>query len=71
MRPITGEGLVIFKNSVKFLREVGKEMKRVTWPTPKELFKYTRTVLVTLIFITIFFALVDSGISYLVETFLA
>ncbi|QQK78579.1 preprotein translocase subunit SecE [Salicibibacter cibi] len=46
-------------------------MKRVTWPTPGELYKYTRTVLVTLIFVTIFFTLVDSGISYLVETFLA
>nr|WP_281392553.1 preprotein translocase subunit SecE [Salicibibacter cibi] len=61
----------MFKKSVKFLREVGIEMKRVTWPTPGELYKYTRTVLVTLIFVTIFFTLVDSGISYLVETFLA
>ncbi|MBB6451441.1 preprotein translocase subunit SecE [Geomicrobium halophilum] len=61
----------IFRSSWKFLREVGKEMKRVTWPTPRELFKYTRIVIVTVIFITIFFALVDAGLSYLFETFLA
>nr|WP_281241014.1 preprotein translocase subunit SecE [Natribacillus halophilus] len=61
----------MFKKSIQFLREVGQEMKRTTWPTPRELFRYTRIVILTLIFITIFFAIVDAGISFLVETFLA
>ncbi|MFC5713777.1 preprotein translocase subunit SecE [Thalassorhabdus alkalitolerans] len=58
------------KNTGKFLRDVGREMKRVTWPTRKELIKYTGVVLATVFFISIFFAVVDLGLSTLVRTFL-
>ncbi|SFM38281.1 MULTISPECIES: preprotein translocase subunit SecE [Salibacterium] len=58
------------KSPVKFLREVGKEMKRVTWPTRRELTKYTIVVLVTVVFFVIFFAVVDLGLSELVRIIL-
>ncbi|RKD67544.1 protein translocase subunit secE/sec61 gamma [Sinobaca qinghaiensis] len=58
------------KNPVKFLKEVGGEMKRVTWPTRKELTKYTIVVIITIIFFVIFFAIVDLGLSELVRIFL-
>ncbi|PSL41308.1 protein translocase subunit secE/sec61 gamma [Salsuginibacillus halophilus] len=58
------------KSPIKFLRDVGREMKRVTWPTRQELVKYTGVVLATVLFVTVFFALVDQGLSYLVRTFL-
>ncbi|WP_156942440.1 preprotein translocase subunit SecE [Alkalihalobacterium bogoriense] len=54
----------------KFFRGVGAEMKRVTWPTRKELTRYTLVVLGTVLFISVFFALVDTGISRLVRMIL-
>ncbi|MDA3128901.1 preprotein translocase subunit SecE [Aliibacillus thermotolerans] len=58
------------KNPVKFLRDVAKEMKRVSWPKRDELIKYTIVVILTVLFFTIFFALVDLGLSELVRIFL-
>ncbi|WP_240377840.1 preprotein translocase subunit SecE [Bacillus piscicola] len=58
------------KNPARFLRDVSKEMKRVTWPNRKELTKYTIVVIVTIIFFVIFFGLVDLGLSELVRIFL-
>ncbi|ALA52745.1 preprotein translocase subunit SecE [Shouchella clausii] len=55
------------KGPVTFLRNVGREMKRVTWPTKKELTRYTLVVLTTLIFMVAFFYLVDLGISTLLR----
>jgi preprotein translocase subunit SecE len=55
------------KNPVKFLKDVSTEMKRVTWPTRKELTKYTIVVSFTVIFIAIFFAIADYGIAALLN----
>lgn len=52
---------------IKFLMNVGKEMKKVTWPKGKELTRYTITVITTVIFFAIFFALIDSGITQLIR----
>lgn len=46
-----------------FFKGVAQEMKRVTWPTKKELIRYTLVVIGTVFFISIFFAVVDLGIS--------
>ncbi|WP_017729614.1 preprotein translocase subunit SecE [Halalkalibacterium ligniniphilum] len=54
----------------KFFRDVVQEMKRVSWPTRKELTRYTLVVLGTVLFITVFFAIVDFGISTLVRELL-
>ncbi|MFB4165661.1 preprotein translocase subunit SecE [Alteribacillus sp. JSM 102045] len=58
------------KNPARFLRDVGREMKRVTWPNRRELTKYTIVVIITIIFFVIFFAAVDSGLSELVRLLL-
>ncbi|SDI91220.1 MULTISPECIES: preprotein translocase subunit SecE [Alteribacillus] len=58
------------KNPARFLRDVGREMKRVTWPNRRELTKYTVVVIITIIFFVIFFAAVDSGLSELVRLLL-
>ncbi|MGG6432961.1 preprotein translocase subunit SecE [Anoxybacillus sp. D401a] len=52
---------------MKFFREVVREMKKVSWPKRKELVNYTITVLATVAFFTVFFAVVDLGISELVR----
>lgn len=51
----------------KFFREVVREMKKVSWPKRKELVNYTITVLATVAFFTVFFTVVDLGISELVR----
>ncbi|MDR7074808.1 preprotein translocase subunit SecE [Fictibacillus barbaricus] len=55
------------KSPAKFLSDVNKEMKRVSWPKRKELFRYTGVVLATVLVMAVFFWIVDLGISQLVE----
>ena len=38
-----------------FFREVGREMRKVSWPKRKELTSYTVTVLSTVVFFTALF----------------
>ncbi|WP_033827302.1 preprotein translocase subunit SecE [Bacillus andreraoultii] len=54
----------------KFFRNVTEEMRKVRWPHRKELTKYTITVITTLLFFTLFFTLVDLGITQIIELFL-
>jgi len=46
---------------VRFLREVIAELRKVIWPTRKQLVTYTAVVLVFVIFMVAFVALVDLG----------
>ncbi|MBO8178407.1 preprotein translocase subunit SecE [Aeribacillus pallidus] len=52
---------------VQFLRNVSTEMKKVSWPRKKELTRYTITVITTVLFLSVFFAIVDLGISELIN----
>lgn len=54
----------------KFLREVGAEMRKTSWPKGKELKKYTVVVVSTVIAMGIYFTVVDLGISKLLAWFL-
>ncbi|WP_082235785.1 preprotein translocase subunit SecE [Halobacillus massiliensis] len=51
----------------KFFKNVAREMRKVSWPSGRELYKYTITVLGTVVFVAVFFAVVDLGISQLLE----
>ncbi|SFA48565.1 protein translocase subunit secE/sec61 gamma [Parageobacillus thermantarcticus] len=52
---------------MNFFKEVAREMKKVSWPSRKELVNYTAVVLATVAFFTVFFAVVDLGISKLIR----
>jgi preprotein translocase subunit SecE len=52
---------------MNFFKEVAREMKKVSWPSRKELVNYTAIVLATVAFFTVFFAIVDLGISKLIR----
>ena len=54
----------------KFLREVGAEMRKTSWPKGKELTKYTIVVVSTVVVMGLFFTGVDLGISQLLSWFL-
>ncbi|MBB5181749.1 preprotein translocase subunit SecE [Planomicrobium koreense] len=58
-------------NIGSFFKNVVSEMRKVSWPKRKELTRYTIVVLSTVIFMALFFALIDSGISELFRWFLA
>lgn len=55
---------------LKFFRDVGREMRKVSWPKRKELTSYTVTVLATVAFFAVFFTVVDLGISKLIRIIL-
>ncbi|MGP7819258.1 preprotein translocase subunit SecE [Niallia sp. 01092] len=58
------------QRTVNFFREVGRELKKVSWPNRKELTNYTIIVIATVTFFAVFFALVDMGISELIRLIL-
>ncbi|ARI75413.1 preprotein translocase subunit SecE [Halobacillus mangrovi] len=51
----------------KFFKNVAREMRKVSWPKGRELTRYTITVLATVAFVAVFFAVVDLGISQVLE----
>ncbi|WP_163971929.1 preprotein translocase subunit SecE [Oceanobacillus halotolerans] len=54
---------------ITFLKNVSREMKKVSWPKGKELTSYTITVISTVAFVAVFFAVVDLGISQFLNVF--
>lgn len=50
-----------------FLKDVSREMKKVSWPKGPELVSYTITVVLTVAFVAVFFGVVDLGISQLLN----
>lgn len=51
----------------EFLKQVVAEMRKVSWPKQKELTRYTIVVLVTVMFMAVYFGVVDFGISKLMD----
>jgi preprotein translocase subunit SecE len=56
-----------FTSFFSFMASSWKELKKVKWPTRKELVSYTLIVMAVVIFVTIYFWLLDMGISELVR----
>lgn len=54
-----------------FFSNVVSEMRKVSWPKRKELTRYTIVVLTTVIFMALYFAVIDAGISEVFRWFLA
>lgn len=52
-----------FGSMFQFFRDSWSELKKVRWPTRKELTSYTIVVIVTVAFVTIYFSILDLGIS--------
>ncbi|HJV47588.1 MAG TPA: preprotein translocase subunit SecE [Bacillota bacterium] len=60
-----------FKKWPTFFRDVWSELKKVRWPNRKELTSYTFVVLATVTLIAVFFAVIDLGISQIMELILS
>ena len=57
-------------STVKFLKEVRAELKKVSWSTKEELIAATVVVLVGSAFLTIYIALIDIGLSRIMHSIL-
>ena len=53
-----------------FFRDTYDELRKVVWPTPEELYRYTVVVVVTVAAISIFIGIVDAVVSGAVQKFI-
>lgn len=53
------------RSPAKFFKDVISELKKVTWPTPKELLKYSGAVIAFIIVTAVIIGLMDEGLSWL------
>ncbi len=58
-----------FQKTAHFFRDSWLELKKVRWPNRKEMTSYTLIVLATVAFITVYFAIIDFGISEIIQVF--
>ncbi|MFD2672486.1 preprotein translocase subunit SecE [Marinicrinis sediminis] len=56
-----------FGSTFSFFSDSWSELKKVRWPKRKELVSYTIVVLVTVIFVGVYFAVLDLGLSELIR----
>ena len=55
---------------IRFLRDTFDELRKVVWPTPQELYRYTLVVVVTVSVIALFIFAVDSAVAQLLQRLL-
>ena len=55
--------------AARFLREVYEELRKVVWPTPGELYRYTLVVVATVVVIALFIGAVDYALGELVKRY--
>jgi preprotein translocase subunit SecE len=56
---------------IRFLRETFDELRKVVWPTPQELYRYTLIVVFTVVVMAAFIGAVDYGLQQLAKRFVA
>jgi preprotein translocase subunit SecE len=59
-----------FSSVTGFARDGWYELKKVRWPSRKELTNYTIVVLTTVIFVTLYFVVLDLGITQIIDLIL-
>jgi preprotein translocase subunit SecE len=54
---------IIAEKIVRFLKEAKIELKKVTWPTPRQTLASTSVVIIVVIIVSIFLGIVDFGLA--------
>jgi len=57
----------MWKRVQRFLHDVRVELKKVNWPTRRELTVFTGVVVVAILFVGVFFWLLDSGFTVVLK----
>ena len=52
---------------VRFLKEAKGELKKVTWPTPKQTLASTSVVIIVVIIVSVFLGIVDFGLAKVIR----
>ena len=58
---------LIFAKVKQFLKEAKIELKKVTWPTPKQTLASTSVVIIVVVIISVFLGIVDFGLSKIIR----
>jgi preprotein translocase subunit SecE len=58
---------VIIQNVTQFLKDAKVELKKVTWPTPKQTMASTAVVIIIVFIVSIYLGLVDFVLAKLVK----
>ena len=58
---------LIFAKVKQFLKEAKVELKKVTWPTPKQTLASTSVVIIVVVIISVFLGIVDFGLSKIIR----
>lgn len=58
---------VLFEKVKNFLKEAKVELKKVTWPTPKQTLASTSVVIIVVVIVSLFLGIVDFGISKIIR----
>ena len=58
----------MFKKTVTFVKESREELKKVTWPERDEVTSFTIVVIVTVVIVSLFLWVVDTGLMSLIQT---
>ncbi len=58
-----------FGSTFAFFTDSWSELKKVKWPSRKEVISYTIVVIATVTFVTIYFWLIDLGLTELLRFF--
>jgi preprotein translocase subunit SecE len=54
---------LIAEKVVRFLKEAKVELKKVTWPTPRQTLASTSVVIIVVIIVSIYLGIVDFGVA--------
>jgi len=54
---------IIADRIVRFLKEAKIELRKVTWPTPRQTLASTSVVIIVVIIVSIFLGIVDFGLA--------
>lgn len=52
---------------LRFFRETYEELRKVSWPTPAELYRYTLIVIVTVAVLAAFIGVIDWALNYVAQ----
>jgi preprotein translocase subunit SecE len=67
MEEIKEKVKVIIQNVTQFLKEAKVELKKVTWPTPKQTLASTAVVIIIVFIVSIYLGIVDFVLAKLVK----
>lgn len=56
-----------FRRAVDFVQEAWQELQKVHWPTRKETYAATSVVIVVVILVSIYLAIVDLGLTTVIQ----